>query len=56
MRTEGSQGVHDEVDPQQLQHVEGGLPGGHRRHKGHHQRHQVDRQLELQSNAVKNEG
>lgn len=45
------QGVHDEVDPQQLQHREGRAAPGDGCDKGHGERHQVDGQLELQELA-----
>ena len=34
LRTQSAQSVHDEVDPEQLQDVEGGLPAGDGRDEG----------------------
>ncbi len=48
MLTESAKGIHDEVDPEELQHIEGRLARGDGRDEGHHQRHKVDGQLELQ--------
>ena len=49
--TEGAKGIHDEVDPEQLQHIEGRLARGDGCDEGHDQRHKVDGQLELQELA-----
>ena len=44
--TQRPKGVHDEVHPQQLQHVQRGLTVAHSCHKSHHQRHEIYCQLE----------
>jgi len=44
--TEGTQRVHDEVDPQQLQHVQRRLAGADGGDESHHQRHEVDGELQ----------
>ena len=49
--TQGSKSVHDEIDPQQLDHSEGSLAIADGRHEGQHQRYKVDCQLELQSHS-----
>jgi len=41
------EGVHDEVDPQHLDGIEGGLAEDGATHEGHNQGHEVDGQLEL---------
>ena len=45
---EGGEGIHDEVDPQHLDGIEGRFPQDGSSHEGHHQGHKVDGQLELQ--------
>lgn len=49
--TESSEGVHDEIHPQQLEHIEWSVSFRHRSNEGHHQSHEVNGELELEKFA-----